>query len=125
MGTLEWGRHLKVPEKHPTYVRHQLAAMNPKIPEKTGTFAALAFTLRLAMASVSPGSAETRCSNQRGWHCFLPKMITPICARHLAPCSAILGSWLVAADNTFKHAVAIYWPYKLILVGVQLIEIKA
>lgn len=40
------------------------------------------------------------------------------------PCSAILGSWL-AADNAFTHAVAIYWPYKLILVGVQLIEIKA
>lgn len=60
----------------------------------------------------------------RGWHCFLSEMITPICARLRAPCSAILGSWLVA-DNTFKHAVAIYWPYKLILVGVQLIEIKA
>lgn len=41
-----------------------------------------------------------------------------------SPALAILGSWL-AADNTFKHAVAIYWPYKLILVGVQLIEIKA
>lgn len=89
-----------------------------------GAFTAPAFALRLAVASVSPGSAETRCSNQRRWRCFLPKMITPICARHLAPCSAILGSWL-AADNTFKHAVAIYWPYKLILVGVQLIEIKA
>jgi hypothetical protein len=50
-------------------------------------------------------------------------MITPICARHLAPCSAIFGSWH-GADNTFKHAVAIYWPYKLILLGVQLIEIK-
>ena len=51
-------------------------------------------------------------------------MIAPMCARQLALRSAILGSWL-AADNTFEHAVAIYWPYKLILVGVQLIEIKA
>lgn len=51
-------------------------------------------------------------------------MITPICARRRPLHAASLGSWL-AADNTFKHAVAIYWPYKLILVGVQLIEIKA
>lgn len=87
-------------------------------------FPALAFTWGLAVASVSPDSAETRCSNQRGWHCFLPGLITPICARHLAPCFAILGSWF-AAYHTLKHAVAIYWPYKLILVGVQLIEIKA
>lgn len=88
-----------------------------------GGFPVLASTSRLAVASVGPGSAETRCSDRRGWHCFLPKMITPICARH-ALCSAIFGSWL-GADDTFKHAVAIYWPYKLILVGVQLIEIKA
>ena len=60
----------------------------------------------------------------RAWHCFFSDMIAPMCARQLAPRSAILGSWL-AADNTFEHAVAIYWPYKLILVGVQLIEIKA
>lgn len=80
--------------------------------------------LPLTGPSVSPGSSEPRCSNPGAWHCFLSDMIAPICARQLAPRSAILGSWL-AADNTFKHAVAIYWPYKLILVGVQLIEIKA
>lgn len=80
--------------------------------------------LSLALASVGPALPKTRCSNQRGWHRFVPKMIAPICARHHALCSAMCGFWL-AADNTFKHAVAIYWPYKLILVGVQLIEIKA
>lgn len=115
-----WGGHRCC--QGPRTVNPRIGALIFRVPGET--FPPLAFTPGLTFASVGLDSAETRCSDQVGWHCFLPEMIIPVCARHLAPCSAVLGSWL-AADNTFKHAVAIYWPYKLILVGVQLIEIKA
>lgn len=131
--TGEWGLQCRagttaVRGLPPGASRH-LAAMTPslgalvlRVPGES--FPPLAFTPGPTPASVGLDSAETRCSETGAGQAFLPELIAPARTRHLAPCSAILGSWL-AADHTFKHAVAIYWPYKLILVGVQLIEIKA
>lgn len=107
-----------------------LAARNPEtgaliveVPREDRKPCLPELSCRASPWPLSPALPETRCSDRRGRHRFLPKLIAPICTRHLALCSAVRGSWL-GADNTFKHAVAIYWPYKLILVGVQLIEIK-